>query len=383
MIIQNIVQNGNTGASLGIHTKFASFFENTINGKRKRRFYLQTVARSLLPDERVRNCLRLHLPNVDHVAVLYSPERLRARYGNLTVCGSLWNCPVCASKISEGRRQELILATTEAKNRGYTTFLATFTFQHTREDKLTDLRAYLSKAFRRMKSGRWWKEFSLEYKILGSISATEITWGYANGWHPHKHVIFFLDGEYSNLDLAMIENKLGLYFSKILGKMDRYSSPIHGVMVTGGNDSVGAYVTKWGIEDEVSKAVVKKGRGGFSPFEILEYAGQDHDWAKAKFVEYAHAMKGCKQLVWSRGLRDLLGLNCNEVVDQDLAEDVQVEDIVLARIDLDEWRLILAHEYLSLRAIILEVGNFGDAAQLRAVIDDYLYPPDSEYESFI
>ncbi|MFY0026513.1 rolling circle replication protein, Rep63 protein, partial [Acinetobacter baumannii] len=71
------------------------------------------------------------------------------------------------------------------------------------------------------------------------------------------------------------------------------------------------YVSKWGIESELTKGHVKKGRnGGFTPFDLLQLSMYSETvfekYCGKLFQEFAIAMKGARQLVWSRGLKALL-----------------------------------------------------------------------------
>src|SRR5690606_2958938 len=75
-----------------------------------KRFFLQSQARELLPDERVAVCLRKLRPVTKTVDVLYSPEVKKAHYKGLITCARVWLCPVCAANITERRREELTAA---------------------------------------------------------------------------------------------------------------------------------------------------------------------------------------------------------------------------------------------------------------------------------
>ncbi|MDF9645043.1 hypothetical protein, partial [Bacillus cereus] len=72
---------------------------------RAERYACQSVARKALPNERVSMCLRR--VNGSFVQVLKHKKTQKAFYDGLLVCSSVWNCPVCAAKISERRRKEL------------------------------------------------------------------------------------------------------------------------------------------------------------------------------------------------------------------------------------------------------------------------------------
>ena len=71
------------------------------------RFGLKSAANRLLPkDHRTTKCMRWRLPNLE-IQVLKGAATDRAFYHGLQVCAMPWTCPVCASKISERRRQEV------------------------------------------------------------------------------------------------------------------------------------------------------------------------------------------------------------------------------------------------------------------------------------
>ena len=71
------------------------------------RFIWQAAARRILPHERVAQCLRTIAPGKSRVEIVHSKQQRRANYCNLIVCGRLWQCPVCAARISEHRRKTL------------------------------------------------------------------------------------------------------------------------------------------------------------------------------------------------------------------------------------------------------------------------------------
>ena len=129
---------------LVFNAKFASRTGNdpeTLAAKRLRRFYLQAVARELLPSARINQCLRSVIPGKGCVNINYSKKFTRAHYGNLVQCASVWVDPVCSSKITERRRVEL----EEALGRSpWPGVMITLTLQHSRKDTLAALRQDLN-----------------------------------------------------------------------------------------------------------------------------------------------------------------------------------------------------------------------------------------------
>lgn len=134
-------------ASLGIHAKFQATLSHKAfrprviaeldkeTGElppqrdaiecRLERFALQSAVRRILPDSRTSTCLRLKQKHVERVEVFRSTKHNRAHYGGLQTCSSVWACPVCAAKIAERRRQELLALINAHRASGGVVYLIT------------------------------------------------------------------------------------------------------------------------------------------------------------------------------------------------------------------------------------------------------------------
>ena len=95
---------------------------------------------------RVNYCLRQRIDALKLVSVRYNQKREKAHYDNVQRCGSVWTCPFCARKISEGRRQELKTAVDNWQRKGGYVYLVTVTNRHHMGDNLPDLLKGQSKA---------------------------------------------------------------------------------------------------------------------------------------------------------------------------------------------------------------------------------------------
>jgi hypothetical protein len=332
---------------------------------RVHRFMVQAGARDLLPDERVAVCLRRPIPGTPGVSVLYSPRQKAAHYGGLQVCGSVWMCPVCSVKISERRRVELSAGIAAW---GGQIIMATFTLQHTAADALVPLLQGLQEAMRKLRGGRAWVRFVNQHGLAGSVRALENTDG-QNGFHPHQHVLFFVSG---GVDVDVFTQQLRDRWLASVGKVGRYASPQWGLHVTAASADIAAYVAKWGKEPkwtaahELAKAGSKRGRGEHSSMlDLLEsFVVLGDRRAGARWREYALAFKGKNQLVYSPGLRLLLGLK-KEKTDEEVAAEVVEDAVVLAVLDLAAWRVVLGNDA---RAELLNVASSGDPALVRSFL---------------
>ena len=355
-----------SGKRLALNAKFASpppekgNLLEAIAAKRLRRYYLQAVARELLPESRVAECLRAAVPGAGCVNVHYSDKHKRAHYGNLIQCASVWVCPVCASKITERRRVEML----DGLNRlPLVAVMVTLTFQHSREDKLVDLKRDLAIAHRRLRSGKAWQSFCKRWGVVGAITSTEVTYGLDAGWHLHKHSLYLVREKIP--DTQAIRDDISNRFEAIMAKLGRYVNPTIGVHVRATTREAANYVSKWGAAFEITKAAAKRGKGiHYNPFELLYLKSQGVGWAGDKFKEYAAAMKGVHQLQWSTRIREMLELG-KLPTDEELVDAPEDTDRLLASLTLKQWGVILKREK---RGELLEVASTGSAEQLQTYL---------------
>ena len=124
----------------------------------------------------------------------------RARLAGVKTCGSVWACPVCAAKVAEVRRRELVYAMAQHKAQGGAAYLMTLTFPHYRGQGLADLKAKFAKAVQSFQNAKGWRKVmdvagpdkpGGTAGRVGSVTSQEVTFGGANGWHPHKHILIF------------------------------------------------------------------------------------------------------------------------------------------------------------------------------------------------
>ena len=335
-------------------------------GARKvERFMLQKVVKGLMGSSRTAKCLRWLQANKNAVEVWRSHEYKTASYAGLQTCGSVWACPVCAAKIAERRRVELLGAMTMHKAAGGTVFMLTLTAPHQRVDKLADLLPKHAKALMSFWS-RWSvKAAFAEMGVLGKIRAAEVTHGRRsdqnNGWHPHHHVLLFAGagvgcGEFGGADLKDWACRLYLQWAKCCEAVGLGTPTYaHGLKLDDGSKAA-SYVAKWGLEDEMTKGHTKKASKGETPFDFLRavLADATDKQAGALFVEFAQAFKGKRQLTWSPGLKARFAVG--ETTDEELAAKTDDCALLLGRITLEEWRLVLKAEG---RALVLQLAENG------------------------
>ena len=327
---------------------------------RVQRFSLQSVARGILPDSRTAKCLRIRAFDSD-VQVWKSREHGTASYGGLQTCGSVWACPVCSAKIAERRRVELLDAMEMHKAQGGTVSLLTLTTPHQRGDNLVELLAQQGKALQSFLRDFTVKAVFAEMGHLGQVRALEVTHGRKsvknNGWHPHFHILQFHQVKGSEADRKDWTARLYLRWVAYCEKAGLgIPSYAHGIKLDDGMKAA-QYVTKWGLEDEMTKGHTKKGKaGGESPFDLLRavLADRTDRQAAALFKEFAQGFKGKQQLSWSRGLKARFMVD--EKTDEELSQEKDDRATLLGLLTVDQWRDVLKVDG---RGVLLDIAAKG------------------------
>lgn len=320
---------------------------------RLERFALQSAAKRILPHSRTAKCLRFLRKDKTHVEVYRSIDHGTASFGCLQTCSSVWACPVCAAKISERRRAELLQAIEAHKATGGDVLLITLTNPHHLGDSLPAFLAGQQRAMSRFNSTRAASALWDWLGCVGTVRAWEVTHG-QNGWHPHFHLLAFVRS-----GVCLEEARARVYDVWATGcRLAGLPVPSveHGVDVRDGSEAA-AYASKWGLDHEMTKGHMKRARSekGRSPFDLLRSYLHDGDkQASALFKEYAGAFHGKRQLVWSKGLKDRFEVGKES--DEDLAAIQDDRAELLGKIELEDWRLILKFD---LRGDVLELARHG------------------------
>lgn len=302
---------------LGKNTNYVSQSE-----RRTQRLRLKEHAGELLPNARVAWCMHKIQHDKNNVILCGSESQHKAHLRNVAMCSSVWTCPACSSRITERRREELKRA---LENKRFMPVLVTLTFQHSRDDELAALINTLRDAFRKLKSGRAWMEMREKYSIRAYVTSLEITFGLENGWHPHLHMLMFLEMSRDDFKHDDFKNELMKRYSALLEKHGAYASENYGIDVRSGNAGAAEYVSKWSLELEMTKAPVKLGRGEhFTPFQLLAMSRDGNEYAGMLFRDYAKAMAGRRQLTWSQHAREILELG-EELTDEEITETPELE----------------------------------------------------------
>jgi hypothetical protein len=309
---------------------------------RAERWALKSVAGELLAGTRVSKCYKYRAKG-NSILLLLDRSRNKAFVGGLQTCGSVWGCPICASKISERRRTELEQAIEQAKRLGLQVMLLTLTIPHGMGDNVGTITDGLIDSWDSIKRNRAGRTIRAQIGLVGTVRAMEVTYG-QNGFHPHLHILLFIQ---SNIRPAQVQSLYApLWQSACVKQGLPRPSDAHGCKVDDGSKAA-AYASKWGLESEMTKGHTKSANGkGMTPWDMLRAVLSDNDEHAARlFKVYYENFKGRRQLCWSKGLQKMLSVA--DMTDEEIAAQEQENADVFTTITVEEWRAIYARRLVS------------------------------------
>lgn len=323
-------------------------------------------------------------------------ERRLVTRGVLT-CGSVWSCPMCAARIMTERAAEISQAV-ETHGRHRVT-MVTATIRHASGDSLALLNSVLATAWGAMFAGRAGGALAARLGLAGYVRAAEQTWGRENGWHPHLHALLFtnwippIDAQVALGDRweAMVRNTIAravtLACGRLRGRKSGEPTDVrfrsgriatltaqqceerlvkivgtramrelepealalqlarlepapneHGVRLSKVTD--GRYLAKLGLEVASIATKTATSDAHLTSWGIAQQAAAGDKRARALWAEHAQAMRGKRQLTWSRDIRDRLALGDERSDDAVAADGSPLRDEderLLGRIGGDEW----------------------------------------------
>lgn len=272
-------------------------------------------------------CLRAY----DDVVVTVDSQQVGHVGSTVKRCGSIAACPHCSPVIRERRAADIDAACAEWVRQGGSVWFATFTIPHCASDSLRTLTDRLQRLYTWAWSGRAGVALRKALGVRGTIRAWDYTWSEQNGHHPHFHTLFFVEGG-RWFDPAGLAARWRDAFDHG-GFGDRFvphvSIDVRPVTVRDG-DGATSYLAKvtegWGAGLELARADLKGGGSVTFP-QLLELASTGEARFVRLWVEYEAAFRGRQIILWSRGLRDLVGLG-DDVTDEEAAQGPAPVEVV-------------------------------------------------------
>lgn len=246
-------------------------------------------------------------------------------------CASVWACPVCAPTIRDRRAAEIDAAVTRLLGQGYRVAFVTATVQHSLGDSLAQVYGLVQAAWSGVFSGRGGVTLR-QSGYVGQCRVIEVTHG-GNGWHPHVHALLvFRPG----IDPAPVMRAIGSRFSLEVRRLGGFALVDDRLERSPGWDwspvtvaaDVSSYLSKvadgWGAGLELARGDLKAGRGR-SPFQLLADGIDGDTRALGLWRMYEEVTRGRMFVRWTRGLRDLAGVD--EVSDEEAAAGELDDDL--------------------------------------------------------
>jgi len=321
-----------------------------------------------------------HYVNEDGIVEIKEDENGRHLRG-LKSCGSNGACPVCASKLSAVRGNQLreLMGAGRNYSRGY--IMLVTTVPHTPNEPLDITLNQVIEMSRYIFQRKEWREFKELTKCRFTHGGLENMVSFKNGlvdWHPHKN--YLLDFDIPIKEIIQIlglkdESELRMYVSNLatnlgnkyfkLRKIDKkllapyfekdkkrdFFHVKAGVSASLEFDD--SYITKWGLDAEMTGSIYKDGRfngGSFHPFNLLDLISSDNkDTSESfkfqcikAFQEFVLASKGKWWFYFAKGAVDYYNENyATEIkVKSDEEELTELEDTgeSIFKISFEEWQ---------------------------------------------
>lgn len=312
----------------------------------------------------------------------------RVHFKGINRCGSVWTCAECAQIIEAHRGEEVKMLTERAREKGYRLFMITYTFPHTINDTCKDSMTGLADALRKCRGRRGYRAVQAALGFVGLVRSTEVTHG-SNGWHTHVHEIWVCESaeqsaenlfeyvdETGDINVSKIKSRLYPEWKKaavsVFGKL-RAPSYEHGLDVrevwsdTDYTNKLPDHAAakkeagkkRWGSDAEMTKTVVKRGKGSMTIWELMdnltyyEKSGNE-DMAlviRLQLEDYARGTYRKRRMYWTptrtrmdgtvaEGLRDLFGISQEKTDEEIVNEAGEVDpnaepDVVEVSIDVN------------------------------------------------
>lgn len=304
-------------------------------GTRNRRYDQRSGLWNVSSLPRCRKCGRAVVGEGGLVGVRVTDGR--AGFSGLASCGSVWVCPVCSIKVQARRSLEIGCGVATAVGRGLPVAMITLTMRHDRGQRLDMLWSALSKSWNRVTGGTSWIAAVERYGIHGWVRVVEVTIG-DNGWHVHVHALFFGDGLTSAALDEMAEGMFGRWSRSLQRSKLRAPLPSgqdwHLVTEAGDGSTIGDYLAKafrepktagaLGAEMTLTQSKTAQGWNKTRPvMSLLDEGALDGEVRPLRiWHEWEKGSKGRRQIAWSKGLRQELGLVEVEKTDEEIAAEV-------------------------------------------------------------
>lgn len=320
------------------------------------------------------------------VGIMHDGGSRPAGFSGVERCGSIWSCPHCSAVIRAGRAREIEQAVKYHQETGGSVVFFTGTLRHHQGDQLEVTMDAILEGWRKLTAGRPWKRIKEKHQVSGYIRSIEVTLG-AHGWHPHAHVLLFLDGDISPEELEALRPVLFELWARAVERAGGKRPTEKGLdlqKLDKNGKLLARYLSKvqdekkrqtWSAGAEMTRADVKSGRGSsLTPFQLLDddLEGYTEEQRARLWREFYQVSKGRRAITWSRGLKSRCCIG--EVSDEDILDDAE-STVLVWRTSAKDYRRVLRRSPVAL-AVALELAEHEKWGDLAEILPPDDVPPD-------
>lgn len=298
-------------------------------------------------------------PTGDRVSVRHS-KAWGAGFSGLQSCGSV-TCPHCGGKIAASRRDEINRAVTNWRAvDGQEVLFGTLTLRHHGGQSFDFLMDAAAGCWTAATDGRQWAKDRASHGIAGYLRVWETKWSDLNGWHVHVHFLLFLNAPTAAHAAIEPDIAISALLARIFARWSRAAerlglrAPLLRAQdlhrVTGDDsDVLGVYLAKQMTDDskpagdmawELAPGAGKTRGESLTPRQLLDAAAAGNSDRLGRWNEYELGMHGRRTIAWSKGLRDLVGLDEQKTDEQIAAEEVGTQEDTVVTMLKGQWRTV-------------------------------------------
>lgn len=148
-----------------------------------------------------RRFMQTHENAKSYVLLSVDGNHIAKLTGTIT-CDNPWVCAVCSSIHLDAKAKEITQVQKNflaaGRDKHWSTWMLTLTIPHTRADTLEDLTDKKSEVMSDFHAHSAIKKLKARIGWKGYIDSLEVRHSYANGWHPHHHILGFFTNMHPN-----------------------------------------------------------------------------------------------------------------------------------------------------------------------------------------
>ena len=371
--------------------------KSEINGNLSFKKNLITINKSLC------SCGRdVHFMNDSKIVDVKETNNTR-RLKGLKSCGNNSACPVCASKLSAIRGNQLkqLMQVGRENQRSY--MMIVTTIPHKPLEPLERTLNQVTYMSNYIFNSRQWKEFKKVSQCTFVHGGLENMVSFKNGlvdWHPHKNYLLDFEVEIqtviknlglkNELDLRMYVSRMMTsigqkYLKKenvdktLLAPYFEHQDSNNRTHVKGGVSASlefdDGYIAKWGLEAEMTSSIYKDGRlnGSMHPFGLLDLIHEGNTEINQEqkyqcilaFQEFVVASKGKWWFYFGRGAID----HYNDYYQADIKVKKDEEELASLEDDGDIIYSLSHSEWLDFEPTPFKIGTALSLATRKDVIE--------------